>query len=452
MNDSLIELAFQRLNLEQEQAVEHLASGWQGQNGSFRLSVVEGPPGTGKTTVAVMGAIRYLQASRGRGQVAFLTFTHTAADRALRAFQDLGATTNEVRRVVDGGRQPRSEFEVAFDRLTDLSPNEQRQLRQTQILISTLHAARRVFEITPHPLKVVDEVSQVRPSLFFRTVAQARRKRRDPSGYALVGDPHQLPVITTQPTLATNIATYILARRGLAPRQLVTQYRMHEGICAAVNALRRALNTYALVSDASVVTRTLVDLPAPMRYTWQPTRCPVEFHHILDPRYTCVLINTDSLMGSEEESLNRSKYFLSEARLAIRLADALSQAYPGINGDPSLAPVLLSPYDAQVGVLQGLSSRRHRSLSVYRAQGQEYPCVIVSFARKNPGKYIGFLGEPEMRAQTYVACSRPMAKLILLLSVSTFRGHRDFDYLMQGVVDAGDAGLIVDADPLWGEI
>jgi hypothetical protein len=69
----------------------------------------------------------------------------------------------------------------------------------------------------------------------------------------------------------------------------------------------------------------------------------------------------------------------------------------------------------------------------------------VSFARKNPGRWIGFLGEPQLRAQTYVACSRAMAKLIVLFSFSTFRGHTDYDYLLE----KSDKALIIDAEKSW---
>ena len=51
-----------------------------------------------------------------------------------------------------------------------------------------------------------------------------------------------------------------------------------------------------------------------------------------------------------------------------------------------------------------------------------------------------------MRAQAYVACSRAQAKLIILFSFRTFKGHRDYDFLLK---KAADNALIVDAKPEW---
>ena len=37
-----------------------MGEGWDAQDGSFSLPLVEGPPGTGKTTIGVLGAVAYL--------------------------------------------------------------------------------------------------------------------------------------------------------------------------------------------------------------------------------------------------------------------------------------------------------------------------------------------------------------------------------------------------------
>jgi hypothetical protein len=60
--------------------------------------------------------------------------------------------------------------------------------------------------------------------------------------------------------------------------------------------------------------------------------------------------------------------------------------------------------------------------------------------------WIGFLKEPELRPLTYVACSRAQAKLIILLSFSTFLGHgyRDFEFLIDR---CGSNALIINAEP-----
>jgi superfamily I DNA and/or RNA helicase len=447
------------LNQEQRESIESILQGWDSPSGEFILPIVEGPPGTGKTTVGVLASARYREENR-RPQIAYLCHTHYAADRALEAFIELGFSPNDVLRVVDRGRGlsyqnlPYSNYYIAYNDVNELTPQQQRVLRNTPILITTLHGSAKIFrqsniDIQTRPLIIIDEFSQVPPTLFFSTVSKVRRFNPGPTGYVLLGDPNQLPVITTQQFLRPNVGIFIMSRRDYEPYQLNLQYRMHQDICQAVNALRTSLHTYPLQTHQSAQNRTLTSLG----YSWDRSACPAEFTEILDHNNPLVIINTDNLRGEEEVSLGGSKYFISEARLATRIAEAFSSTYFDRNGQP-LLPIILSPYSAQIGVIKSFLPQRlqNNCITIYQAQGREYPCVIISFARKNPYGWIGFLGEGGlgdvgMRAQTYVACSRAMAKLVVLFSFSTFRGHRDYDYLLEKPENA----LIVEAEPNWGD-
>ena len=449
-----IQRRLRMLNQEQRESVESILEGWDTPSGEFILPIVEGPPGTGKTTVGVLAAAQYREENR-RPQIAYLCHTHYAADRALEAFIELGFSPEDVLRVVDRGRylvyqnSPYSNYYIAYNDTSELTSQQQRRLRSTPILIATLHGSARIFNFQTRPLILIDEFSQVPPTLFFSTLSKVRQSSHNPSGYALLGDPNQLPVITTQQFLRPNIGIFIMSRRDYEPHQLTLQYRMHPDICQAVNALREALHTYPLETHQSARNRTLTSLG----YSWNRSACPEEFVDILDPNNPLVIINTDNLRGWEEVSLGGSKYFPSEARLAARLAVAFSFTYFDRNGLP-LSPTILSPYLAQIGLIRSLLPQNLQSncITIYQAQGREYPCVIISFARKNPSRWIGFLGEGGfgdvgMRAQTYVACSRAMAKLVVLFSFSTFRGHRDYDYLLERSENA----LIIEAEPSWGD-
>ena len=442
------------LNQEQRESINSILQGWDSPSGEFILPIVEGPPGTGKTTVGVLASAQYREENR-RPQIAYLCHTHYAADRALEAFIELGFTPDGVLRVVDRRRSlsyqnsPYSNYYMVYNDANELTPQQQRRLRNTPILITTLHGSGRVFNFQTRPLILIDEFSQVPPHLFFSTISKVRQSSYKPSGYVLLGDPNQLPVITTQQFLRPNVGIFIMSRRDYEPHQLNLQYRMHPDICQAVNALRDALRTYPLETHQSAQNRTLTSLG----YSWERSNCPEEFTEILDPDNPLVIINTDNLNGQEEVSLGGSKYFVSEARLTARLAMAFSSGYRDRNGQP-LFPTILSPYSAQIGVIKSLLPQdlQNNCITIYQAQGREYPCVIISFARKNLDGRIGFLGEGGfgdvgMRAQTYVACSRAMAKLVVLFSFSTFRGHRDYDYLLERSENA----LIIEAELSWGD-
>ena len=311
------------LNQEQRDSIESIIQGWASPTGEFILPIVEGPPGTGKTTVGVLASALYREENR-RPQIAYLCHTHYAADRALEAFIELGLSPDDVLRVADRGRglsyqnSPHSNYYIVYNDASELTPQQQRRLRSTPILITTLHGSGRIFNFQTRPLILIDEFSQVPPTLFFSTLSKVRQSSYNPSGYVLLGDPNQLPVITTQQFLRPNVGIFIMSRRNYEPHQLNLQYRMHPDICQVVNALREALHTYRLQTHPSAQNRTLTSLD----YSWNENACPEEFVEILDPDNPLVIINTDNLRGEEGVSLGGSKYFTSEARLSAKIAEA----------------------------------------------------------------------------------------------------------------------------------
>ena len=205
-----------------------------------------------------------------------------------------------------------------------------------------MYGSARIFNFQTRPLILIDEFSQVPLILFFSALSKVRQSFYNPSGYALLGDPNQLPVITTQQFLRPNVGIFIMSRRNYKPHQFNLQYHMHPDICQAVNALREALHTYFLETYQSARNRTLTSLG----YSWNRSAYPEEFVDILDPNNPLVIINTDNLRGWEEVGLGGFKYFPSEARLAARLAVAFSSTYFNRSGLP-LLPTILSPYSVQ---------------------------------------------------------------------------------------------------------
>jgi len=437
-------------NKPQQDSIDSILEGWQGERGDFIFPIIEGPPGTGKTRVGVLSAAQYVL-EPGKPQIAYLTYTNYAAEKAREDFTALGFDPEHVVRLTSNPRErdKRKGIIGCGSRLEGLTENDKRILRGAPILISTLYGSRRIFELHKQPLIMIDEFSQVAPTLYFSTLSKVRKTTEyNPSGYVLLGDPNQLPVITSQPLLRPNVGVFVFARKSYQPHQLFIQYRMHQDICEVVNALRASLNTYPLQTDESVQKRTLKELG----YIWNRSSSPSDFQDILNSKSTCIIINTDNLPGLEKLGFGNSTYYPAEAKLAARLATMLYKSYKDIDGYP-LLPTILSPYNAQIGNIQSCLQNpelQRQCTTIYKAQGREYPCVIISFTRRNPAGWIGFLKEPQMRAQTYVACSRAMAKLIILLSFSTFlgHGHRDFEFLWDR---CKDNALIINADSNWGD-
>jgi superfamily I DNA and/or RNA helicase len=203
---------------------------------------------------------------------------------------------------------------------------------------------------------------------------------------------------------------------------------MHKDICEAVNQLRAVAQAHPIQTAPEVMNKDLLALD----YSWNRSKVPTGLADILDPSKPLVIVNTDKC-GNEERLFGGSVKNINEAKLAVRIATSLHESYTDSTGR-KLEPCVLSPYSAQIGEIrqQLPQALEGNCITVYRAQGREYPCVIISFVRNNDGGFIGFLGsENEFKEQTYVGCSRAQGKLIVLMSFRTFlnRGHTEFEAL-----------------------
>jgi len=427
----------------------------------FLLPIVDGGPGTGKTTVGAYASIRAILEGSLQG-VLYVAPTNFAALQAKQAFERLGVESSDVvwLNYKSGLRDwNRGVVGARYD-LLDLGPNDIRRLRSVPIIVCTPYMLKRVEEggLRPSNTKVIiDEFSQIDPALFFmvleRTGADANRYLK--GGYALLGDPLQLPVVTTQRELMQNVLDFILSYHTIdgGLNKLTIQDRMHVEICDAVNRMRRELCFWEdfspLEPSNEVKFRDLTSPDLGYEYTEQNINngrllTSEELREILDPSYTFVVVNTDKLPRSTDEERTQSGSWRNEAEAeaAVDIAIAAHQAYHRQN--ERLVPRIISPYDAQVCEIKYRLKSRLRALGVsiegqvieesvmtaYKSQGREFPFVIVSLVRKNPERRIGFLEDEKLRAQVYVACSRAQGKLVLLMSQKTFGGKPLYDELI----------------------
>jgi len=423
-----VEERFGMYDSRQRAAVESILDEWNSDEGDFIFPIVDGPPGTGKTSVGTIAAAKHLLENR-HGQVAYLCYTHFAIERAQKDLFSYGFPKDKAvelhydRKKTDWKRG----IYGCDSELKCASFNDKRLLKECGVLLCTLHGSRRAFnhDIRTRPKILIDEFSQVSTPMFFSVLHKVFAEKNNPSGYALLGDPIQLPVISTQPTLRPNIGIFIMQRKPYEPHRLVIQHRMHEDICETVNSLREVYHAYRIENGSDVRDRNLSKLG----YTFDQSANPTDLGDILDPEKPLVLINTDQC-GPEGRIFGGSVMNPGESKLAAKIAVALHSSYKDQTSKP-LEPWILSPYTAQVGdIRQRLpSSLRSNCITIYRSQGREYPCVIISFTRNNEEGNIGFLGgldselKERAREQTYVGCSRAQGKLLLLFSFKTFLGH-----------------------------
>lgn len=444
MNETRLEAVLADLHPEKQGAVDHVTAGWRTPNGGVRLTIIDGPPGTGKTHIAAAAAGQWVR-TRG-SQVVILTPTHQAAAHARGALIDVGFDPHEALRFGPGPvGQPTPGF-FTFDRLENLPDPLLRQVRQARVYVTPWQGSQRAFGsqncriISSNCLLLLDEVSQIPYSAFLALLRRIRSAlgRGGVGGIALLGDPHQLPVITTQDVLATNAALGILRRHPeCTPHRLVSQYRMNTPICEVVNVLRRTAFAGLPLrpADDTIASRTLDQIA----HYYSPTG--TQFSHILDPAASVVFVDTTPFAtegGWSEVSVGDSWIFEPEARFSFRLAEAIRQVYKGIS------LMILSPYRPQAATIRALGTSS--ALTIYRAQGREWDCVILTLARTN---ILGRCLLDEIYQHTYVGLSRARAKLIVLLHADVFRQFRLFGALLEAARSIEGVRL-VRADPEWG--
>jgi superfamily I DNA and/or RNA helicase len=414
-----VKSAYLNLNEEQQEAIDLvLEEPIQGEN--VILPIIDGPPGTGKTRTATGAAAYYFLQNPKRNKVLYVCPTNVAADVAKKMLEELWGFPPYyvVRLVPKPGMKDWDRGVIGCEwTLEDLSFQDILKLRDVPFIICTPYMLGRMKRISRATRKIIiDEFSQIDAPTFFMILNSSREI--NPDGVGLFGDPLQLPVVTTQEELRQNVVRHIELIRGINVHSLKKQYRMHKSICSAVNNMRKRISPYIqkdLVPAENVESRGMTELG----WKWNPPK-DEKIKEILNPSNPLVIYNTDKL-GFDDRSPTGSVFNEGEAELAVELAKAAYKSYT--KGNENLRPIILSPYTAQVNLIKEKlrgTPLEENVKTVYSAQGNEYPFVIVSFVRNNPKGEIGFLDMPMLEGHGYVAISRAQGKLIVLLSKSTF--------------------------------
>ena len=431
---------------EKQQIVRDICTGEFISDDYLLIPTIDGPPGTGKTFTATIVANNYVREKLGQRRVIFLAYTNYALDRVKEELDKFFDPKTVIRLRSDTRIKDWERGVIGCDiRLSNLTWNEQRIIREQPFLICTPFTLSRLFRMRRSPrepreyIVVVDEFSQIDPATFLMALNTLRQS--PPDGIILFGDPLQLPVVTTQVELLPNIVNFLgdLNPGTYEPYQLFYQFRMHESICSIVNIVRRELSRFSRVSrghelrSAETVKRKTL---SERGYRWNRAAARVHgsfYEEILDPDNPVVIVDTTEL-SKDAQSPTGSWYNRDEAELAVKIAKAASDAFTTSKGE-RIFPKIITPYSAQSLLIKSLMSddRKNDVLTVYKAQGREYPFVVVSFVRNNEARDVGFLTTPYLRGQAYVAISRAQSKLIVLISEETFGVHPVFDAILRKV-------------------
>ena len=442
----------QRLNPSQHLAIRHALS-------ANDLSIIHGPPGTGKTTT-VVEVIRLLVA-RGERVLACAP-SNTAVDNLLerllaigepavrlghpaRVSEDLRQNTldvlvgrHESMMIVHQMMREAEHIERRASKYTRGRPapgqrGNQRQdarelkrhariierqavtevLKDARVICATTTFDDSILEDLRFDVLVIDEACQsVEPGCWVPLKKASR--------IILAGDHLQLPpTILSDAAKREGFAVSLMERLvnqygDLVTRQLTVQYRMNQSIMAFSS---KHFYDNTLIADESVRDHVLSDLPR-----FQSNRMsdePVTF------------IDTAGTGWQEEiEPDGLSKRNPQEGELVLKQVNALCE--DGLN--PSDIAVI-APYAAQVRWLREHAIFDKLEIdTVDGFQGREKEAVVMSLVRSNETGEIGFLSDAR---RMNVALTRAKRKLILVGDSATLGTNEFFKSLLTWIEETG---------------
>lgn len=407
-----------------------------------RLALIHGPPGTGKTTL-IVALLQRLVAEGDRPWAladSNLAVDHLAERAAaagldvvrlgrperihkavrrlsLDARIDAGPMADPLRRLRKDELRLRALASTSaewFDlrRLVaerrDLEDQARRHaIEGAQVLALTLATLARLAPELPRVhTAIVDEATQAIEPAIWAPVPFVQR-------LILVGDPHQLGPVVTQPgnPLARPALNRLVDEGGPAP-MLEVQHRMRQGLQDLVADVYGPRYRPAPGVEARRISELGVhcpELPDAAPFVWLDT-AGASLDEALDP-------------------VTSSTYNRGEIELVSMVIGVLTRG--GL--DPKHLAVV-TPYSAQVLRLRAALGPAVEVGSVNALQGREREVVICSMVRSNDQRQLGFVAD---RRRLTVALTRARRLLVMIGDSATLCASPDFERLLAHAQETG---------------
>ncbi len=365
-----------------------------------RLTLVWGPPGTGKThflAAAVLALVKARKVHGRRVRVGVTAFTHAAIENLLVKMQE---SIDEYGLAADLPLYKLRDLRTAKgERCLQVLPHDRVESvvdYPALVLGGTVHSFGRLEKFLPSlDILIVDEASQMKPAELALVITALGEDGR----LILAGDDLQLPPIVLGeypmpedglPGLEDSIFAYLRHRddpdNPTFTCQLLENWRMNATL-SRFPAETLYGSGYAPATDA-IARQRLPLLPASSA---SPDRELVEW--ILDPAYPLVLCVLENVRTAVENGLEAELVALLASGLRERLADpGTGMPYPATeDGDYRFwrqGLFIVSPHHAQIHAVRSLLAEtrnwEYRPFvdTVDKMQGQEADAVIVSLRRE----------------------------------------------------------------------
>lgn len=448
----LFPVRFPWLNVTQEEAVNHVLA-------AKEVSIVHGPPGTGKTTTLVEAIYETLHrenqvmvcaqsntavdwiseklVDRGinvlrignptRVNDKMLSFTYERRFESHPDYSELWGIRKAIREIQSSFRKKsHSEKETARNRLsrlrfraTELEVQIDTDLfSEARVIACTLvGSANRVLTNHTFTTLFIDEAAQALEAACWIAIGKADR-------VILAGDHHQLPptikcIEAARGGLDRTLMQKVAANKPETVSLLKIQYRMHEDI------MRFSSHWFyqdELKAAPEVSQRGILAYDTPV--VWFDTAdCDFE----------------EDRLSESMSRINKQEAVLLVEQLQIYIEKITKERVL----DESIDFGLISPYKSQVQYIRGLIKRNaffkpfRKLITVHTVdgfQGQERDVIMISLVRANDQGNIGFLND--LRRMN-VAITRARMKLIILGDASTLTKHAFYRELYKYITAHG---------------
>jgi hypothetical protein len=422
-----------------------------------RISLIRGPPGTGKTRTAALLVSTALQLQlqvnelsahpRARPRVLAVTHSNGAADVLLEALLQMGVPAVRLGRPLAVSSNVRHRTIVAMSEkmpevirlrqtMNDTSLDSHVRSSAAFEIKQTLQDVQRVItESAPvvvtscigshvlfggasndikFPIVILDEAAQTTEPALVCALAASKAEQ-----LVLVGDTRQLPPTVTSMKLRDSLGISPMARLekdGVDEITLLVQYRMSPGLLEHPSKYfyKGGITCAENLSDRN--------LDPPAGFPW-PKNQPLAY------------VPTGN--GNSEVAHNfGGRSNPTEAKLVARIVCNLLAA--GEVDDTEIA--VISPYSKQVQLIRtelaasfdgSKTSRKASNVRVGTVdsfQGQEKEVIIFSAVRSNPLSDLGFLRDSR---RLCVAITRAKRGLILVGDMATLKSCRHWSALLE---------------------
>ena len=425
----LFPIRFPWLNRSQEEAVNKVL-------GAKQVSIVHGPPGTGKTTTLVEAIYETLHREN---QVIVCAQSNTAVDCISEKLVDRGINVlrignptriNDKKAIRDiqsnmrkKSREERDTIRNRLSRLkfraTELEVKIDTELfDEARVVACTLvGSANRVMMNRHFTTLFIDEAAQALEAACWIAIGKADR-------VILAGDHHQLPptikcIEAEREGLGRTLMQKIAHTKPETVSLLKIQYRMHEDI---MRFSSQWFYHNELESAPEVSGRGILRLDTPI--VWFDTS------------------ECDFTENTREETMSRVNR--QEAELLVeQLRSYIQKISKERVLEENIDFGLISPYKAQVQYIRKLIKQDaffkplRRLITVHTVdgfQGQERDVILISLVRANEDGKIGFLND--LRRMN-VAITRARMKLMILGDASTLTRHAFYKELYNYISQRG---------------